>query len=290
MLERAPLATLVRRIGQDYGRNIVLMNGLEYYVAGPYELKKLAPDKLVETIAADTGMSLTRLPKYDFIHPPGFESLAQYSPSTRLDRRTAYSTTNIRIGADTPLYGALALLSHSLRTTLVADNIVAAALCGEMNLQDVTFGEGFDALLRSARLTDATCAVRVEDGAVLLHSPRAELRETVLVNTGSTPRPASLDRIVSVYLPAPPNDPRTLLEDSGAVPLAQCARSIADQLGMRVEFDRNCEKLPVNPCVMVGVSAETAVRLLIQQWPLPHYGFTATEESIRIVYLGPPAL
>ena len=57
---------------------------------------------------------------------------------------------------------------------------------------------------------------------------------------------------------------------------------------MRVEFDRSCRRLPVNPCVMSDVSIETAMRLLIQQWPLPLYGYTATEDTIRIVYLGPP--
>jgi hypothetical protein len=289
-LERAPLGVLVRQIGQEQHLNVVLMNGLEYYVAGPYELKKLSPAQLVEKIAADTGMMLSRLPQYDFIHPPGFESLAGFAPSKRLDRRMADIKTSIRIGADTPLYSALALLSHSLRVTLVADNVVAAALCGETNLQDVTLGDALDAILRSARLTDATCAVRDEDDAVLFHSPRAGLRETVFVNSPSTPRPAALDRRVSLYLPEPPEDPRKMLENSGAVPLADCAQTIGEQLGMRVEVDRNCQKLPVNPCVMIDVPVETAVRLIIQQWPLPHYGFTATEDTIRIVYLGPPAL
>ena len=64
---------------------------------------------------------------------------------------------------------------------------------------------------------------------------------------------------------------------------------MSEQLGMKVEADRRSSILPVNPAVMIDVPIETAMRLLIQQWPLPHYGYTATGDTIRIVYLGPPA-
>lgn len=286
--ERVPLGQLVRSLGSEFDRSIVLMNGVEYYFAGPYRPEAMARRDFTTRLAEDTGMLISRLPTYDFIYPPGFDSLLEFSPSQRLSPRTANINTSIRIGADTPLYGALALLSHSHGVTLVADNVIASALCGETRLHAVSLGDAIDAILRAARLSDATCSIDVEGEAALFYTPRADRRSNVLTNPSDTARPAALDRHVSLYLPAPPEDPRRLLEESRAVSLEICAQRIGEQLGMRIEFDRSCGRLPVNPCVMSDVTIETAMRLLIQQWPLPHYGYTATEDTIRIVYLGPP--
>jgi len=287
-IERGPIGGIVRELGRQTHRSVVLMNGLEFYYAGPYSLGEMSAADAVKRTAADSGMVLHRERAFDFIHAPGFEALNDFRPSASLDRSLARIPVSIRLGADTPLYGALALLSHSYRVTLVADNVVASALCGETSLSDVALGDALDVILRSARLTDATCRVQSSGNTMLLYSTSSAQRAHLFAGA-STTRPASLDKRVTLYLPEPPADPKNLLEKSGATPLANVLGALSKQLDVKVEADRRCQPLPVNPCVLVDVPIETALRLIIQQWPLPHYGYTATEDTIRFVYLGPPA-
>jgi hypothetical protein len=252
-------------------------------------MRDLSSQAVVVQLAADTGMKLHGEAAYDFIYPAGFEALTTFTPSAGLDRRVARIETSVRLGADTPLFGALALLGHSLRLTLIADNIVAAASCGETSLHGVELGQALDAILRSARLTAATCQVESGDRTVFLSSPSAVRRPKLLANPDTTPRPGALDRRVTVYLPSRPSDPQRLVENTAARPLGDCLASLTEQMGLRVDAEARCRRLPVNPCVMSDVTVETAMRLLIQQWPVPHFGYTATEDEIRIIYLGPPA-
>ncbi len=288
-LARGPIGPMVRELGQRTGRSIVVMNGIEYHHAGPYSLNDTSAADIVKRIAADSGMALTRAAGYDFIHAPGFEGLNAFAPSSSMDRSAARITATVRLGADTPVYGALALLGQAYRVTLVADNVVASALCGETALHDVPLGVALDAILRSARLSGATCRVRADGATMFFSSPSASQRDRIFVNSPGQPRPRTLDRRVTLYLPARPPDANRLVEASDATPLSQCLASLGEQLGMKVEADRRSGILPVNPCVIVDVPLETAMRLIIQQWPLPHYGYTASDDTIRFVYLGPPA-
>ncbi len=286
---RTSLALVLRELSTKTRRSIVLMNGVELTTTvGPYDSKKFSARHWIDRIAEDAGIRIEHASGYDFFYPAGYEVLNSGSIAPRLDPALAARRTSLHFDVDTPLYSALALLSHSLRTTIVADNIVADARCGEVHLYDVTLADALDALLRSARIADRAYEVKGGADSVFLYSPGRPLREKTLVEVADEVRPEWLDRRVTLYLPAAPAEPAHLRGYASAVPLGDCLAELSRQTGLRVEADPRMNALPVNPSVMVDVPIQTALDLIINQWPLPHFGYRANADTVRFVYLGPP--
>jgi hypothetical protein len=286
---RTSLVLAVRDLSAKSRRSVVLMNGMELTAqVGPYDSKKFSLDQWLDRIAEDAGVRVEHAPNYDFLFPPGYEVLNGGSIAPRLDPALAGRRTSLHFDLDTPLFSALALLSHSLRTAIVADNIVADARCGETHLYDVTLAEALDALLRSARIADRAFKVKGDADSVLLYSPARPLREKPFVQAPGEARPDWIDRRVTLYLPAAPDQPEHLRGYARAVPLESCLTEIGRQTGLRFEADARMLALPVNPVVMVNVPIQTAIDLIVNQWPLPHFGYRVSGDTVRFAYLGPP--
>ncbi len=282
------VALLTRDFSLKSRRSIVLMNGVEPSQAGPYEKKKRAPAEWVDQIATDAGLRVQHQPAYDFVFSPGYEMLNETNVGPGLDPVLAARRTTLHIEFGTPLFAALALLSHSLESALIADNIVADARCGEIHVFDVTVADALNALLQSARIPNQSFHLRSEDGSVFLYSAGRPLRDRVRVEASGESRPDWLDKRVTIHLPAPPAEPGHLLGYSRAVPLGECLAELARQTGLRFEADARAHLLPVNPAVMPNLRIETVLDLIVNQWPLPHFGYRANGDTVRFVYLGQP--
>jgi len=282
------VALLARELHAASGHNIVLMNGLETTRTGPYEKAKRPAQEWIDLFVADAGLRVDRLPAYDFVFPPGYEALSGTPIGGRLDPALAQRRTTLHFDLGTPLVSALALLSHSLSTAIVADNIVADARCGEVHVADVTLGEGLDALLKSARIANQSLNIISDAEHTLLYSAGRPLRANPLVLSAGEARPELLDRLVSLYLPMAPEEPGRLSGYGRAVPLSRVLDELSKQTGLRFEADARTHELPVNPSVMVNVRLNTALDLIVHQWPVPHFGYRVQGETVRFVYLGPP--
>lgn len=282
------VALLVRELNVASGRNLVLMNGLETTRSGPYAKAKHTAQEWADMIAADAGLRLDRLAAYDFIYAPGYETLTQTTTGGRLDPTLVARRTTLHFDLDTPLVSALALLSHSLETAIVADNVVTDARCGEVHLTDVTADQAIDALLKSARVSNQSLRIISDPERTFLYSAGRPLRANPLVLTTGETKPGALDRRVTLYLPVTPVEPGRLSGYARAVPLSRMLPELSKQTGLHFEADARTHELPVNPSVMVNVRLETALDLIVHQWPVPHYGYRMNGDTVRFVYLGPP--
>ncbi len=282
------VALLTRDLSAKSGRSIILMNGLEPSQAGPYEKKKHTAGEWIDQIAADAGMRVAHHPSYDFVFAPGYEIVNETSVQSNLNHALGARETTLHIEFGTPLFAALALLSHSLQSTIIADNIVADARCGEIHLHNVTVAEALGALLQSARIPNQSFHLQSEDETTFLYSAGRPLRDRVRVESAGEVRPDWLDRRVTLYLPSAPAEPGHMQGYGRALPLSESLAELERQTGLHFEADARVHSLPINPAVMPNIKLESALDLIVNQWPLPHFGYRANGNTVRFVYLGPP--
>ena len=283
-IERGPVGLAFRELSEASSTNVVLMNGLEIGQAGPYHFEKRAPEAAIREIAHDLGYEIHDAPHYIFIFAPGYEALRDVSVSGRLDKRVAGLRVDLAFGADTPLYSALALLGHTLGHTVIADNAVAAALCGEIHLKDVPLSAALDALLQSARVSRESFHVEsTPDYTFVASASNVGGRPLLLGEDSLTDEQAAmLGRKVRVTLPFPQDDPEHLRGRIGASTLGEVLEGLSEQLGLPVTADANMHRLPVNPAVMTDVRVATALELLIRQWLVPEFAYTVEDTGIRL--------
>lgn len=286
------LVSFIRQFAQTTDQNVVLMNGLEVVQLEPYTFEDTPPAEILERVAADANLILHQTPHYTFLLANGYEQLTALDLADELDPSFGNRKANVGFGADTPLYAALALLSYSMKTTIVADNIVAGANCGEVELSDVPLSVALQAIFQSARITQGAFRIQSGDSVTFFYAPQNKLRTGLLVNRADAGADALrlLEQRVTLSLPSAPDNPEHLRGYTGAVPLQQCVESLSKQLGVRIMTDADTAQLPVNPSVIVDVPLKTALALIIHQWPVPDFGYEVLPGGIRFVRATWPTL
>lgn len=297
-LERGPVGEAVRRIGQSSTVSIVLMNGLEDFVAGPFvfdeaDAATVAAALVREAISPKDGSnvacSATPRGGYWFIHPPQYASLNDLSLEGRLPAEFAGIETSAAFGAGTALYNVFALLGHALGVTLVADNAVAEARCGELALSGVPLSSALEAILKSARIHAQAIDIETGENYALFRNTTNPPRRMLLLNADRLGPGVEgfLDERVNVVLPKLQKTTNHFESLPGADVLGNVLGPLSKQLGVAVTIEQGLERLPVNPVVMRNVTRRTAVELLIKQWLSPEFGYEATAQGIVIRYAGP---
>lgn len=283
-IERGPVGLAFRELSEAFSINVVLMNGLELGQAGPYHLEKDAPAAAIREIADDLGYEIHDAPHYIFVFAPGYEALRDVSVSAGIDKEIAGLRVDVAFGADTPLYSALALLGHTLGHTVIADNAIAAALCGEIRLKDVPLGAALDALLQSARVSRESFYVESTPDYTFVASTSNVAGRPLLLGEDSLTdeQVAMLGRDVCVMLPFLQDDPEHLQGRIGASTLEEVLEGLSEQLGVLVTADANMHRLPVNPAVMTNVRVATALDLLIRQWLVPEFAYAVDDTGIHL--------
>lgn len=145
------LGETVKRISEEVGGSLVLMNGIEGRPIGPLEFKSAKFGEVVAQLAALGGCKYEAYPDYWFVYLEGYEPVLDVTVAGALDPAYASLTAGMSFGYGTPLYAAFQLLSNSLGITLVADNIVAESKCGTLTLARIPLSDALDAILKSAR-------------------------------------------------------------------------------------------------------------------------------------------
>jgi hypothetical protein len=278
------LGLVVRRMGAESGVGIVLMQGLEWRQTRALNASNQPLGDVAQQLAAEFNGKVQTCPAYVFLYPTGYEMLEQVSLAGALDPSIEELPLGIAFGAGTPMYTVLAMIGRTLKTTLVADNAIAQAECGELSLPEMPLRVVLEAVLKSARVPGDAIEVRSDAQSTFIHSRGLPTAESVVLNesTLTDEQRGILDARVSVELPYPQSDATDLTVFPGASTLEEILPSLSRQLGVTVTAEPALAKVPVNPMVAHEVPRGMVLELLIRQWLEPFYGYTVEPDRIVI--------
>jgi hypothetical protein len=276
------LGEVVRTIGESVGGNLVLMGGLEARPIDTLTFKRAPMNEVAATLAAKGGLAVQETPEYYFLFPAGYEPLLQVSLSGKLTPADAGHTTDVVFGSGLRLFNVFSWMSLALHRTIIADNAISEARCGELALKQVSLEAALEAILKSARVV--AFEVECTDEYIFFRNPKNANPATALLNTEPLEQPQTdaLDRKVTVVLPQGAGPNRPVEMQWGPVPLKEVLESLSAQLGTPVVAEKSLNDLPVTPAVMPNVRVRTALDLLVRQWLLPDYGYQVTHDRIVI--------
>lgn len=276
----SPVGDMLRLFGEQTGGGVVLMNGLEERAAEAVTFRNKAYEQAVSVFAGAIDCIYVYMPHYYLIMPEGYEILQETRLSSALDARYRTMRASVSFGAKTHLYNVFAALSRNLEITIVADNFIAEARCGELFLNDVSMDVIIEAVLQSARVTADTFIVESTPEYIFLRAPQNTAPSSIVLNASAldAARLALLDRQVSLILP----DRNAHAFAEAPITLREALLPLTEQLGVEVVAHRTLADIPVNPCAMYQVRLGTALDLLIRQWPLPEFGYEVQADRILI--------
>lgn len=271
----SPLGDMLRAFGERAGGGFVLMSGLEERATPAVDFKNEPYDRAITAFAASIHSTTTHTPHYYLILPPDYGVLQQVTLAEKLDPAYRSLTAGAVFGAKTPLFAVFSALSRSLEITIVADNYVAEARCGELHLPDLPLPVILEAVLQSARIGADAFVLESTPEYIFFRAPRNESPASLRVETASAPPDAQalLDKPVSLSLPPAAESQDTFVYASEPLPLHSALYALSEQLGIEVVAQRRLADIPINPCVFNKVRLATALDLLIRQWPLAQFGW-----------------
>jgi len=277
--EGATLGQTIRKIGETTRGGAVLVAGLEDWPAPAASLNASAFEAGIKLLTVDHGLKLQRLPDYVFIYPEGYEQLEGLALANSLDPRFTALNASFAVGAGTDLYNALALLGTSLNLTIVADNWIAGAWCGELFLNDAPLPVILEALLKSALVLPSALKTESTSEYIFIRSTQNQNLGNACLNAAQLNKNQrqALNRNVSMRLPRPASG---VVFEQGSIPLAKALAEMSSQLDIPVTAEPIMLELPVNPAVMNNVSLETALNLIVWQWPQSGLGYRINDKGI----------
>ncbi|MCC6155649.1 MAG: hypothetical protein IT367_17900 [Candidatus Hydrogenedentes bacterium] len=276
------LGDVIRRVGEQAGGNVVLMGGVESRIANNLDIKRRSLADAVPMIANAGNVAVEKHPQYFFFFPEGYEQLLNISLAGRLDAHYSAIKTDAVFGSGLPLCSVFMWMSYALKVSIIADNSVGDAQCGELALKQVPLDTAIEAILKSARVA----AVQVESTPdyIFLSTPQntnpksALVEETALDET----QKALLGKPVTLALPYPLRTGQPLELPLKPSPLGDVLPALSEQVGIRVVAEKGLEKFPVNPFFVQKVALREALDLLVRQWLEPNYGYQVLPDRIVI--------
>ena len=282
--EARPLSDTLRQVALESGGSVVMMHGVGEKVIPPFAYKRRPFDSVMEEFAGAVGCVVSQEDGYFFLYPESYEVLKETMVQGKLHARYEEIRLDLAIGDYTPFFDALALVGHSLGITVIADNLLAESRCGEIAFHDAPLSTVLSGLLRSARVAPEAFFVESTEEYILLGTVGHKTPPSLLLNRSSLSETAKayLAKEVTLTLPRAIPAGQPLPFRWTAEPLETMLNTLSSQLGVRVSADARLRDLPVNPCAMSKVSLETAMNLLIRQWPMDRFGYEALEDGILI--------
>lgn len=275
---------VLRALGEQFGGGFALMSGLEERAISTIEFKNKPYEEVMTQIASSLGCISLKFPYYFLILPAEYEVLKTID--VRTDMHSLYVNNSVEavFGAKTPLYVIFSILSKNLDMTIVADNYIAETRCGEIRLPEMPLPDMLQAILQSARIAPGSFVVESTEEYIFIRSVHNMSLPSLRIH--SEPLEASvqdlLDKRVSVILPPEPEDKGNLLFAAEPLLLREALEPLTQQLGVEIAAQRRLGEIPVNPCVMNHVRLETALNLLIRQWPVAIFGWEVYPDYILI--------
>ncbi len=268
----ATLGDAFRHVGETFGGGAALTAGLEERPAPAAGVGHTGFVPGLERLVKPYDCRLQVTPFYVFVYPEGYESLAALTLAGKASPRFDATPASFAIGAGTDLFNAFALLGDSLKMTIVADNIVADAWCGEVFLENAPVSAIVEALLKSSRVAPDLIEVESTDDYIFVRSAANQSRTPSCLNREqlTAEQAAILQAPLTLRLP-----------DTGAAfafqaepaTLARVLPDLSRALGIPVTADEAMGRLPVNITAFHDIPTETALDLLVRQWLLPRYGY-----------------
>ena len=276
------LGLIVRDMGTHTGNGLVLMNGMENIKVSNFAPNNATTNGAVSLLSKETGIAAHLTPHYTFLYDPAYESLVTLQIEEALPRPYREQRVDVSFGADTPLFSAMALLGRSTGLTLVADNAIGDAKCGELSLLNVPLPQALEALLQSARIPQSSIRIRTTDEYVFVYSAGHGLSTNLVAGEVKPRDDETLKENCSLSLLVYTTADNQVTSQLGASPLHRVLPELSLQLGMRVQATEEVQHLPVNPVVMNNVSRETALELLLHQWLVPDFRYEVRDGTILI--------
>lgn len=278
--DQTTLGYVVRLLGEQTGGGIVLVNGLEDRVVGPFEFNQTPMDEVAGQLAIMTGSAVEFGPYYQFLYPPGYESLVNISLQGQIPPSLNQNTEGIAFGTGLPLHMLFVWIGYARGITIVPDHLIADARSGELAIGDAPLDASLEGILKSARLV--SFAVESTDEYIFIRAASNRSAGSQLLNPDALDRSRRrfLEKRVTVTLPRQESD--TIEMQKGAVKLGTVLASLTAQLGVRVEAERTLHDLPVVPAYYHDLPVGTILDLLIRQWPVPAFGYHVLADRIVI--------
>ncbi len=278
--DQTTLGYVVRLLGEQTGGGIVLVNGLEDRVVGPFEFNQTPMDEVAGQLAIMTGCAVEFGPYYHFLYPPGYESLMNISLQGQIPASLNQNTEGIAFGTGLPLHMLFVWIGYARGITIVPDHLIADARSGELAIGDAPLDASLEGILKSARLV--SFAVESTDEYIFIRASSNRSTGSQLLNPNALDRSRRrfLDKRVTVMLPRQGSD--TIEMQKGAVKLGAVLASLTAQFGVRVEAERSLHNLPVVPAYYHDLPVGTILDLLIRQWPVPAFGYHVLADRIVI--------
>jgi hypothetical protein len=268
----ATLGEAFRHIGETFGGGAALTAGLEDRPTPASGLGHMGCVPGLERLAAPYDCKIQVTPFYVFLYPQGYEALADLTLAGKVGPRFDATRASFAIGAGTDLFNAFALLGDSLKMTIVADNIVADAWCGELFLEDAPVSAIVEALLKSSRIAPEMIEVESDDDYLFIRSTANQSRPPSCLNREQL----TAEQLAILQTPLTLRLPDTGAAFSFQAEPATLARVLPDlsrALGIPVTADDAMGRLPVNITAFHAIPTEAALDLLVRQWLLPRYGY-----------------
>lgn len=277
---KQPLGIIVRDLAQQSGTGVVLMNGLEAVIIPEFRVDNTPPETALNQLADLTSLAAHQTPHYTFLYDQTYESLTTLRLDDVIPSTYANVNVDIAIGSDTPLFSALALIGHSTGLTLVADNAIADASCGELSLSNVPLIQAIEAILQSARIPRSNVSILASEEYIFMASPAHRMRRDLLDESDNTQ--SMLDEPCSLSLLVYTGNDGQMNSQLGASPLHAVLPELSLQLGMPVKATDDVRTLPVNPMVINNVPRSTALNLIVRQWMIPAFQYEVIDGTITI--------
>jgi hypothetical protein len=281
--EPAALVEVVRRVGEETGGGLVMMNGLGEYLVQPFTAQRKDYRDFVRTLAQSTGMLYRQTPYYYFLYPEGYETLCDVTLAGAIHPRFETVAAQVAFGDSTALFNAFSVLGHSLGVTIVADNAVAESRCGELTLPEAPLSAILEAMLQSARVPPGAFQMESNDEYILIRSSQNQPPAKICLNQDelSPEEQAFLERRVNVMLPEASGKNAPAFYPS-PTNLGRALGTLSRQLGIPVTAETKMHAIPVNPCSFTDVRIATALELIIRQWPVPEFGYEVRDGAIHL--------
>ncbi len=278
--DETTLGYAVRLIGEQTGGGLVLVNGVEDRLVGPFEFNQTPRDQVASRLAVETGCAVEFGPYYHFVYPPGYESLVNVSLQGRIPKTLNRNTEGIAFGNGLPLHMLFVWIGYARGITLVPDHLIADTRSGELAIGDAPLDASLEGIFKSARLV--SFVVESADDYLFIRAASNRSSGSQLLNPDAldSTRRKYLKKRATVMLPHQQSD--TISMSKGAVELGTVLGSLTTQLGIRVEAERALHDLPVVPAYYHDLPVETILDLLIRQWPVPAFGYHVLADRIVI--------
>ena len=283
---KTSLGTVVRDLNETGGLSLVLMNGLENIQVSKEGTEGVAPKDSLEFLLRSYQLTRYSTDHYTFIYAPEYEVLTTLQLAKQLPKKYTQTRVDIAFGANTPLFSALALISHSTGLTLLADQAMGDSLCGELNLLDTPLPLALEALLQSARIQPDALKVRSSNDYIFLHSAAHPLRAKVQLATISEAMKKELQEKSSISLMVYTPAGNEVSSQLGSSKLNTVLSELSLQLGISVKAEGKVNQLPVNPMVMNNLPRETVLELFLHQWMLPIFAYEEQDGNIVLRHAG----